>query len=185
MWHHGMRCGRRSTLRFTTRFYAVLRPVAKRESCECKNAGPTNVLYRSGHTHSCVRMCSEGSPRVQYTYDVHALPSCSDMQISATCARPTAVTVFELRRCSVFNGAAAPHAAWHSQHRQLVAAPQSVDEYVTIERHRVRCWIGEARRRKRDVLSCLRAHTGPSGMRMDGDRAWRTTKGAPGRCACQ
>ena len=44
------------------------------------------------------------------------------------------------------------------------AASQRVDEYVTIERHRVRRWIGEARRRKRDVLSCFGAHIRPSGM---------------------
>ena len=59
------------------------------------------------------------------------------MKMSVEYTQLTAVTVVELRRCSVFNGAAAPHAAWHSQHRQLAAAPQSVDEYVTIERHRV------------------------------------------------
>ena len=59
------------------------------------------------------------------------------MQMSAEYTHLTVVIDFELRRRSVFNGAAAPHAAWHSQHRQLAAAPQSVDEYVTIERHRV------------------------------------------------
>ena len=46
-----------------------------------------------------------------------------------------------------------------SQQRQLAAAPQSGDEYVAIERHRMRRWTGEARRRKSDVFMSLVART--------------------------
>ena len=53
---------------------------------------------------------------------------------------------------------AAPHAAWHSQQRQLAAAPQSVDEYDSSEQHWRRRGRGEReaiRRRRVEKVSCV------------------------------
>ena len=58
-----------------------------------------------------------------------------------------------------------------SQQRQLAAAPQSGDEYVAIERHRMRRWTGEARRRKSDVFMSLVART-----RVHRARQWMETE---------
>ena len=104
------------------------------------------------------------SPRVQFTYDMHALPVCSDMSTSAEYTQLIALSGHRRRAAAQLSVQRQRRTARRlaSQQRQLEVAPQSGDKYVAIERHRMRRWIGEA------VRSLPRKWELPSGVFVSG-----------------